>query len=457
MKQIKVLWPVWAALWLGGEVALAQPQTVSPQPVPFEVATREYRDEVMPKMSTPQLFELLLSPDQTVRPNAQGLLVGRVGGSQTLVNTLGKVLKDRGPDFHEMTGRFNTLLRLVGKERVTNAAGYLMSEIKYKTNARATQKDHKRDLLERYAVVRTLIEIDDKEIVNNIFQHYLDSASDEWMRANTYVLKELLGIDALKVVARSRLKSGGSDNQKNMERILELLEKPDDILPLPPEDAQSLQSAPVKVEIPAALKAQTATQFTGDLIERLATANDVARAAITQELQRRRDEVEQGLLAMFDRLMKEKPPGYADFDGPLDEVISAFRLLRMKQALGRLVPIVDFRLQGMRPGGGFGGPESYYPVIWALSDIGGKDVVNAIFERLRQPTTEGQLRAFAHVLSQGYGNWGTAYAKLFIRQELERIVEITTPNPQLTVAKANLEALLRWLDYKGTLLEEPKQ
>lgn len=215
-------------------------------------------------------------------------------------------------------------------------------------------------------------------------------------------------------------------------------------LPTPPAvkavTAKSIESLPMD-ELLLALSQLDTVQ----LVEKLGSPDHFTRDHAFYHVLGRRTEMENALLNNFDRLKKEGK-GLNDFGGPFSKTILAMGQWRLQDAIGRLVPMIDFQLNRDQRAGGVTVPSNYYPAVYALVQIGGTGVVNGIYGELGLPETESRLKAMTSVLS---GVLGEDLFRLWIQQKLAGRLD--------KYRKVNLERMLQLLDPKEPLLDYPKQ
>ena len=70
------------------------------------------------------------------------------------------------------------------------------------------------------------------------------------------------------------------------------------------------------------------------------------------------------------------------FRSSFEQLLWVLGELRVTAVVGDLVGIIDIRLVGSPPDGGFGGPASYYPAATALAEIGGPSLAKSILHPL---------------------------------------------------------------------------
>jgi hypothetical protein len=143
-----------------------------------------------------------------------------------------------------------------------------------------------------------------------------------------------------------------------------------------------------------------------------------------------------------------------EFGGPFQKLAIVLGDLRATAAVPDLLSVIDVRLTGAPPIGGFGGPELYYPAAIALGDIGGPNLVDGLFQRLGKPASDDEIRIRAWVLVRAYSE---PVARLIVQMRLERItavlkrIGVTDTNPE----KRNLERMQQILDRNEPLVPEP--
>lgn len=164
-------------------------------------------------------------------------------------------------------------------------------------------------------------------------------------------------------------------------------------------------------------------------------------------------QVEKCLLQELDDLLQKPVEELRQFDGPFHNTLLGLAAVRSREAVGRLLPLIDFQLDPATAGAGTStyGPNSY-PVALALSEIGDKHFADALFERLRQPTSDTTLRVITWVLQQDLRREGV---HIKVQEQLGAIAEHLKDNPDAVHLKdkiANLKRMQELLASKKPLL-----
>lgn len=134
---------------------------------------------------------------------------------------------------------------------------------------------------------------------------------------------------------------------------------------------------------------------------------------------------------LLDNLQQQMQKPDRSWDGPFDLTIAALEQLRVEQAAGPLISLIDFQLDWKTaPAGGYYTADSAYIVANFLKTVGGKNVVDGIFQRLVYPPAEdGVLRASAYVLKEILGR---DIIQFMIQKKLERLTTV-----EYNIAKAD--------------------
>lgn len=168
----------------------------------------------------------------------------------------------------------------------------------------------------------------------------------------------------------------------------------------------------------------------------------------------RQREMEQALLKNLYLLQKKPGENLRRFEGPFHSTVSVLGYLRVKEAVGALLPFIDFQLDpSTMRAGGFGAPSSFYPLASALAEIGGPNVRDAISLMLNYRHPDRTLRACAWVL---YEMLGQRIASAAIAEEVTSEAKRLLPEQWTgSVHKANLERIQTLLQEPASILIDP--
>lgn len=139
---------------------------------------------------------------------------------------------------------------------------------------------------------------------------------------------------------------------------------------------------------------QTANQL--EICKALLSTDQQKRQSAAQALVGQRGALVNELIRM---LQAQRDPN-TRFGSSFHEIVIVLGALRVKGATGSLVSLVDTRLTGQPPLGGFGGPQIYYPAAQALVEINDPHATKWLFDRLGQPSTDELIRVSTWVLVQ---------------------------------------------------------
>ena len=190
---------------------------------------------------TPNACEALLSKDKSERANAAQTIVASQG---ELVNCLLRQLKAeiRKPD-REFGGSFSQLLWVLGKLRVTPAVGDLVSVIDMSLTGIPPVGGFGGSEV-YYPVAGALADIGGPDLSNAIFYRLSKPTKDSLLRVSTWVLVKAYSEPVTRSIIQVRLAEvsavlkniGVSDTnpeKKNLERMKELLDSKEPLLPDP--------------------------------------------------------------------------------------------------------------------------------------------------------------------------------------------------------------------------------
>lgn len=190
---------------------------------------------------------------------------------------------------------------------------------------------------------------------------------------------------------------------------------------------------------------QTANQL--ELCKALLSADQQERQTAAQALVGQRGALVNELIRM---LQAQRKPD-TRFGSSFHEIIIVLGSLRVKGATASLVSLVDTRLTGQPPLGGFGGRQIYYPAAQALIEINDPNATQWLFRRLAAPASEELIRVITWVLVQMHSE---KVVRWMIKDELETLtavlkrIGVSNTNPE----KKNLERVMHLLDSKDELL-----
>lgn len=177
--------------------------------------------------------------------------------------------------------------------------------------------------------------------------------------------------------------------------------------------------------------------------DRLLSPDREVRRAAQQELAYRRDVVAQALVDNLEQLA-QRPD--RTFEGAFHLSVRAVNDLRVDQATPLLLTLLEFQLNPSTfPVGARYRNSAFYPVAQALAKIGGQPVLNGIFDRLTQPSSELVIRVSAWVLKEMVGS------ELAVAIVSHKLDQTTSPREE-----QNLESLIELLRSGKPLLTYPK-
>lgn len=161
------------------------------------------------------------------------------------------------------------------------------------------------------------------------------------------------------------------------------------------------------------------------------------------------------LLQKFDELQKNQPADAHFFEGSFATIIQVVGDLRVDSAIGRLFSIVDFQLDPATvPIAQTPTAIRYYPAAYALTKIGGKEVIATIFQEITQSSTDIRLRFYASIMAETLGR---DLALLAVKQKLDSAKrDLARAKQEGSDFKSNLEIMSGLLEGNERILYIPK-
>lgn len=190
-----------------------------------------------------------------------------------------------------------------------------------------------------------------------------------------------------------------------------------------------------------------------DLCQQLRSPDMSKRVTAALAVMGQLRQAEKCLVGELDDLRQKPVAELRKFDGPFHVTVRLLAGFRSSEALGRLLPLIDFQLDPATAGAGTNNTGiSAYPVAWMILDIGRGQLSGALFDRLRQPASDTTLRIITWLLQQELRREGVSTK---VQQRLDKHAEYLKANPNAVHLKdeiANLKRVQELLSSKEPLI-----
>lgn len=196
-------------------------------------------------------------------------------------------------------------------------------------------------------------------------------------------------------------------------------------------------------------------QMGADLCERLSSPSRSIREKAVREVYQKNGSFYFCLVQKFDDLQKNQPADSHSFEGSFTTIIQVIGGLRINSAIGRLFYIVDFQLDPSTvPIVQDPKAIQYYPAAYALSEIGGKEVLDTIFQEITLPSNDIRLRLYSSILVEILGK---DLALLAVKQKVDSVKkELARIEQEGSSFQRNLEIMQNFLEGNERILYTPK-